>query len=520
MVFDMYLKNISAKAEGEKDILKLNTGSRVWINIFSEYEGSGVTGTGLEYSARVGLVIYENNVSVVATESGGKTVGEQVRELEDAASGTVAIWEPNHLKHIPYVVSNNSMGITSTSQAVRTLTIKDTVTGDITDIYNSADTTNLATPITMTPAYSSVDGKTTEKASLTAIDGSTELGIEANKISKVRVYIWLEGQDPDCISMASLGDKLNVDLKLTKDKTEGLEEVTYEGSESEAGGSGTEDSSNGITAAQINAMTEEDKKEIYGGVITNYASDASAAQQSVNWKIFHSDGTNIYLIADDYVPRTYVPVGRNGIAVNHDISTTEYLRAFGMEDIVNDTTSANKYEGTADWDSTIKEKWLRQYTYTSTNINAKATAYLLDKNQWSGFANSSYAEYAIGGPTLELFIDSYNAIHSSERIETQANEIGYKVKWSNSSTGYSSYISGLSTSEILYVIGSTTTARALWVASPSGTEAEDYLICVYDSGYLIANYCGNTKLGCRPIISLKSNIKIEKQENGTYKILE
>ena len=53
---------------------------------------------------------------------------------------------------------------------------------------------------------------------ITDINGD-EFGIEPNKISKVRVYIWLEGQDPDCVDLASTGDKLNIDLKLTKDAT-------------------------------------------------------------------------------------------------------------------------------------------------------------------------------------------------------------------------------------------------------------------------------------------------------------
>ena len=38
------------------------------------------------------------------------------------------------------------------------------------------------------------------------------------------------------------------------------------------------------------------KKEIYGGYVTNYASEVSDAQNSVNWRIFHADETNIYLI--------------------------------------------------------------------------------------------------------------------------------------------------------------------------------------------------------------------------------
>ena len=80
----------------------------------------------------------------------------------------------------------------------------------------------------------------------------------------------------------------------------------------------------------------------------------------------------------------------------------------------------------SDISSTLKSKLLSQYgTYTSTNYNAKATAYLLDTNVWSGFANSSYADYAIGGPSLELFVDSYNTTHAEENtLETQVVDDG------------------------------------------------------------------------------------------------
>lgn len=501
MVFDIYLKNISAKAEGEKDILKLNAGSRVWVDTAStdDYEGKGVAGTGLEYSARVGMVIYENNISVIAQDTEEKTVGEQVRELEDSASGTAAIWEPNHLNHIPYVVANNRMGITSESQQVTTLTIKDTVTGDITDIYNSRDTTNLSKPITMTPAYE-LDTGTTEKASLTEINGLTELGLEANKISKVRVYIWMEGQDPDCISMASLGDKLNVDLKLTKDKTEGLDEITY---------AGIGDSYN---ARDIYSMSEDEKKEIYGGYVTNYASYTSEAQKSVNWRIFHSDGTNIYLIADDYVSRDYVPRARSGQNVNLGGGHT-----FGMADIV-DFMGQGAYVGIGSIDSRVTTKLLKQYIpFSSTSNSQKATAYLIDYNQWSVFANTSYAEYAIGGPSLELFRDSYNAIHSAKTIETQVNETGYEVKWSSDET-FNYSISGLSTSENLYIINNV--PSGMWLASPSAQYFR-LLMSVSNTGIIgTCAYTENTSCGSRPIISLKSSVQIEKQEDGSYRIIE
>ena len=52
----------------------------------------------------------------------------------------------------------------------------------------------------------------------------------------------------------------------------------------------------------------------YGGYVSNYVPTNGS---SVGWRIFHSDGENIYLIADDYVERTYVPTDSSGrITIN------------------------------------------------------------------------------------------------------------------------------------------------------------------------------------------------------------
>ena len=96
---------------------------------------------------------------------------------------------------------------------------------------------------------------------------------------------------------------------------------------------------------------------------------------------------------------------------------------------------------------------------------------------WKGFKDSNgYAEYAIGSPTLELFRDSYNITHETD-IETQVNERGYQLRWKteDNSNSYANSITGLSTSESLYVISSTTKASEMWVASPSASNAGDVM---------------------------------------------
>ena len=44
--------------------------------------------------------------------------------------------------------------------------------------------------------------------------------IEPGKYVHMRMYVWLEGQDVDCINYASLGGDLELDIGLSKPATE------------------------------------------------------------------------------------------------------------------------------------------------------------------------------------------------------------------------------------------------------------------------------------------------------------
>ena len=48
--------------------------------------------------------------------------------------------------------------------------------------------------------------------------------------------------------------------------------------------------------------------------------------------------------------------------------------------------------------------------------------------------NLEYAEYAIGAPTLEMFIASYNQTHPNEQIYCRADEYGYYVGYESEAT--------------------------------------------------------------------------------------
>lgn len=60
---------------------------------------------------------------------------------------------------------------------------------------------------------------------MSATNGTTTFGIAPNKISRIRVYLWLEGQDVDCINYASHGGGVKVNIGLVKGSIIGTTEA-------------------------------------------------------------------------------------------------------------------------------------------------------------------------------------------------------------------------------------------------------------------------------------------------------
>ena len=223
---------------------------------------------------------------------------------------------------------------------------------------------------------------------------------------------------------------------------------------------------NGASGDTASTLTAD----AYGGYVTNYTPTNGVNDEGIKWRIFHTDGENIYLIADSYVPGDgYIPSwvapweGDYGVPIYSDM--------------------LGNYDGIEDVETSIANKWLKQYKDTDNTQTdaAKATAYLLDTEAWSGFKDSNYAQYAVGAPTLELFAKSYNKTHTDRTIETQVQEYGYKIRWSGVN-GSGNSISGLDGSESLYVISNTfnDTVYGMWLASPAAQYAENLMAAYYD----------------------------------------
>ena len=230
--FDVFLKN-SSKQDDLDDVLQLNYDSSL------EIMETDKSSTGLQNTARVAFAKYNGKSDVMADqatilkETAGIGVGAGTSYITD-----VAIWEPNSNDHVDYIVQNNNKitgagaSFNATTQ-MDTYALKSTSIGQtIADIYKWDGTESylakqnvLQTTKTSTEDYSIAEGV---QNLVSTTDGSTTFGIAPNAICRIRIYLWLEGQDVDCINYASHGGGIKVNIGLVKGSAEGSHELDGE----------------------------------------------------------------------------------------------------------------------------------------------------------------------------------------------------------------------------------------------------------------------------------------------------
>ena len=178
------------------------------------------------------------------------------------------------------------------------------------------------------------------------------------------------------------------------------------------------------------------------------------------------------------------------------------------------------YKGSEDiTDTKIRElnsKYFEQNISNEGNA-MKSVAYMLDTKIWSSYKGEK-AEYAIGGPTIEMFINSYNQKYNT-KYQTTVTEQGYLISIDEGNSWGMTYRGIFNTNDELYVINSNK-AVAMWLASPCNGSYEGISIVWNDKGYgwIDGNYYWWYADGLRPIVCLKSNTVLEKVEDGVYKI--
>ena len=236
---------------------------------------------------------------------------------------------------------------------------------------------------------------------------------------------------------------------------------------------------NGYEVPYEELYTTDTTGEVTEVTAANYGDKVdyvSKGDSSLIWRIFYDDEDYVYLISSK----------SDGSNTVESCQLNQY------------PGSTKAYSGSADiTDSflqSLNSQWFDMVKDAPTrNSNAKAIAYLMDQDVWDEYKDSEgNASYAIGGPTLELFMNSYN---KSE--ETTTNEIEIT---DCTSTGYSENTSGdwlLETfNNGIYNNG---TGSYWWLASPRSSDSYYVFYVSGRDGYL--NY-GNVYIGrgLRPIV--------------------
>ena len=311
---------------------------------------------------------------------------------------------------------------------------------------------------------------------------------------------------------------------VTITETDGTYIVTIDGTEYTIEGI-SDGSTNDDTDTEENLISAADvaeDPETYLGAETDYDT-GTELETDITWLVFYADEENIYLIADDYVLAEDAPETSSGYS---PVYSSDYPYLLYLPNVYSDFT------GSAYWDSKLSAwnaTYLASYS-TSTYINAKCVQYLLDTDLWSDFQNSTYADYAIASPTLEMWVASWNQYGYTTLYCDNVNSYGYYIGTSSSPTTSSQYVTSSyvdnsgydNTLYFPHTGGDWNRCYGYWLASTNAYEGTyGYVMYVYCMG--VVNYAPWSYFYCgsfRPVVCLSSDVQLQSNGDGTYSLIK
>lgn len=238
--FDIFLRNLSKADVASSDVLQLNSNSYAWvlptgvsINDASGTAHTGDATAGLQNTLRIGFARYGDGTSAgsyIPATATQATILADNKEIK-----AVSIWEPNADMHVDSVIGSvattpDNVLSTATKPATgwtdyyidATRFFTKTIakgTSSVENVYDWTSTNSwLKTPQTVqTGAMSDtiMPYISEEVVNLTDIEGN-DFTLAKDSVTKVRVYIWMEGQDPDNTVLSSKGGGIEVQIGLAK----------------------------------------------------------------------------------------------------------------------------------------------------------------------------------------------------------------------------------------------------------------------------------------------------------------
>ncbi len=201
--------------------------------------GSGDANYGVENSIRVAFA------QIGRVKSG--TAAGTCQAITCTGSSTVTslctnagttIWEPNDKAHKTNLINyytmackqktgattyntSNNCGTLANGTFFPTYTVKkNIVTGNNVDIYDGSELNGYTSSIGASSFLVGTDTFTDTEKNITGDARHIFMKLAANSITKVRVYIYLEGQDVDNYDLITKGKQIKIKFGLTKDKFE------------------------------------------------------------------------------------------------------------------------------------------------------------------------------------------------------------------------------------------------------------------------------------------------------------
>ena len=272
----------------------------------------------------------------------------------------------------------------------------------------------------------------------------------------------------------------------------------------------------GITASDI-----KNHPDWYYGKEVEYTS----ANGQNDWKIFHSDGTNIYLITGNYVKVT----GSDNSTIDTNklnVNTKMQIASGGQNYRVNwDPLNLPSFSTNVS-DEIISKFKINTSVFNindhKSNPNAQCVTALLNSNYWTGYIDNSKGnnQTAIGGPTVELWMESWNTRYPDQKIYCDsANANGYYVRTSlGSATDGIGLSSNKENGGELYFANNynsledgNNTVDYYWIASPSSYNSYNLLRVGHNSNVYYYNYSSGYG-GLRPVVCLSSGTTVNAED--------
>ena len=247
---------------------------------------------------------------------------------------------------------------------------------------------------------------------------------------------------------------------------------------------------------EIIAKIRANPQAYYGKKVTNYKASDSDTN---TYRIFYvdkdnyfKDGYNTIYLKADYT-------GGGSCSTSYDASQTLIKRMNPLWATKGNTVAAK--------------------TTTISNQNEQAAAWLCDPSKWTAYCDTDKANYAIGGPSVEMYVKSYNQTHGDDALgcQYQTNTVPgyiYKVKDTIQNSGWYTNDNTLDysmTYKSMYCGQNGKRTGSWWLASPSAHSS----ISVCDVGGSNARLYGNNYYYddvVSPLVSLKSSFIPEIEE--------